>query len=86
MNDTVASLFTLFLWLLILAVFLRSLLSWFPISQENEAARLLYRITEPLLEPVRRVLPRTGMTDFSGMVVIILLYVMIEVVRRAAGQ
>ncbi|GIW14997.1 MAG: YggT family protein [Dehalococcoidia bacterium] len=86
MNDTVASLFTLFLWLLILAVFLRSLLSWFPISQENEAARLLYRITEPLLEPVRRVLPRTGMIDFSGMVVIILLYVMIEVVRRAAGQ
>lgn len=86
MNDTVASLFTLFLWLLILAVFLRSLLSWFPISRENEAARLLYRITEPLLEPVRRVLPRTGMIDFSGMVVIILLYVMIEVVRRAAGQ
>jgi len=86
MNDTVASLFTLFLWLLILAVFLRSLMSWFPISQDNEAARLLYRITEPLLEPVRRVLPRTGMIDFSGMVVIILLYVMIEVVRRAAGQ
>ncbi len=86
MNDTVASLFTLFLWLLILAVFLRSLLSWFPISQENEAARLLYRITEPLLEPVRRVLPRTGMIDFSGMVVIILLYVMIEVVQRAAAQ
>jgi YggT family protein len=86
MNDTVASLFTLFLWLLILAVFLRSLLSWFPISQDNEAARLLYRITEPLLEPVRRVLPRTGMIDFSGMVVIILLYVMIEVVRRAAAQ
>ncbi|WP_098504448.1 YggT family protein [Tepidiforma thermophila] len=86
MNDTVASLFTLFLWLLILAVFLRSLLSWFPISQENEAARLLYRITEPLLEPVRRVLPRTGIIDFSGMVVIILLYVMIEVVRRAAAQ
>jgi len=86
MNDTVASLFTLFLWLLIVAVFLRSLLSWFPISQENEAARLLYRITEPLLEPVRRVLPRTGMIDFSGMVVIILLYVMIEVVQRAAAQ
>jgi YggT family protein len=86
MNDTVASLFTLFLWLLILAVFLRSLLSWFPISQESEAARLLYRITEPLLEPVRRVLPRTGMIDFSGMVVIILLYVMIEVVQRAAAQ
>lgn len=86
MNDSVAQLFTLFLWLLILAVFLRSLLSWFPVSQDNEVARLLYRVTEPLLDPVRRVLPRTGMVDFSGMVVIILLYVMIAVVERAAAQ
>lgn len=86
MNDSVAQLFTLFLWLLILAVFLRSLLSWFPVSQDNEVARLLYRVTEPLLDPVRRVLPRTGMIDFSGMVVIILLYVMIAVVERAAAQ
>ncbi|WP_322818250.1 YggT family protein [Tepidiforma sp.] len=86
MNDSVAQLFTLFLWLLIVAVFLRSLLSWFPVSQDNEVARLLYRVTEPLLDPVRRVLPRTGMIDFSGMVVIILLYVMIAVVERAAAQ
>lgn len=86
MNDSVAQLFTLFLWLLILAVFLRSLLSWFPVSQDNEVARLLYRVTEPLLDPVRRVMPRTGMIDFSGMVVIILLYVMIAVVERAAAQ
>jgi YggT family protein len=86
MNATVAQLFTLFLWLLIVAVFLRSLMSWFPISQDNEVARLLYRVTEPLLDPVRRVLPRTGMIDFSGMVVIILLYVMIAVVERTAAQ
>ncbi|GIW19131.1 MAG: hypothetical protein KatS3mg064_2288 [Tepidiforma sp.] len=86
MNPAIAQLFTLFLWLLILAIFLRSLMSWFPIGQDNEVARLLYRITEPLLEPVRRVLPRTGFIDFSGMVVIILLYVMISVVQRAAAQ
>ncbi|WBL36409.1 YggT family protein [Tepidiforma flava] len=86
MNPAIAQLFTLFLWLLILAIFLRSLMSWFPISQDNEVARLLYRVTEPLLEPVRRVLPRTGFIDFSGMVVIILLYVMISVVQRAAAQ
>lgn len=84
MNESVAQLFILFLWLLILAVFLRSLMSWFPISQDNEVARFLYRVTEPLLDPVRRVLPRTGMIDFSGLVVILLLYVMMEVVRRVA--
>lgn len=84
MNESVAQLFILFLWLLILAVFLRSLMSWFPISLDNEVARFLYRVTEPLLDPVRRVLPRTGMIDFSGLVVILLLYVMMEVVRRVA--
>lgn len=86
MNDTVAQLFSLFIWLLIIALILRSLLSWFPIDRNNQFARLLANITEPLLEPVRRIMPRTGMVDLSGMVVIILLYVMLEVVRIAADQ
>lgn len=86
MNDTVAQLFSLFIWLLIIALILRSLLSWFPIDRNNQFARLLANITEPLLEPVRRIMPRTGMIDLSGMVVIILLYVMLEVVRIAADQ
>lgn len=86
MNDTVAQLFTFFIWALIIALILRSLLSWFPIDRNNEFARLLTNITEPLLEPVRRIMPRTGMIDLSGMVVIILLYVMLEVVRIAADQ
>lgn len=86
MNDTIAQLFSLFIWLLIIALILRSLLSWFPIDRNNQFARLLTSVTEPLLEPVRRILPRTGMIDLSGMVVIILLYVMLEVGRIAADQ
>jgi YggT family protein len=86
MNETVASFFTLFLWLLIMAIFLRSVMSWFPIRQDNQLARFLFRVTEPLLDPVRRVLPRIGMIDLSGLVVIILLFVMIEVVQRTAVQ
>jgi YggT family protein len=83
-NDTVALLFTTFLYILILAVVARSLLSWFPISPRNQFARVLHNVTEPLLDPVRRIMPRTGMIDLSGMVVIIVLYVMIMVVNRAA--
>lgn len=85
MNDTVASLFTIFLWVLIIAIVARSLMSWFPVRPDNQVARFLYTVTEPLLEPVRRVMPRLGMIDLSGMVVIILLYVMMEVVSRAAN-
>ena len=48
--------------------------------------RLLDAITEPLLEPVRRMLPRTGMIDLSAMVVMIVLYIMVAVVQTAARQ
>lgn len=86
MNDQVALLFTTFLYGLIIVVLARSLVSWFPISRTNEFVRLLETITEPLLSPVRRLMPRNIMIDFSGMIVIIVLYVMIEVVQRAAGE
>lgn len=86
MNDQVALLFTIILYGLIIAVILRSLFSWFPISRDNEFARLLETITEPLLAPVRQLLPRTSMIDFSGMIVIVVLYVMISVVQTAANR
>ncbi len=86
MNDQIADIFILFLYALIFAVLIRSLLSWFPVDRNNELVRLLVNVTEPLLEPVRRIMPRTGMIDFSAMIVIIVLYVMITVVRTAAEQ
>lgn len=83
MNSTIATLFEIFLYVLIAAVIARSLMSWFPVSQDNSFARFLYQLTEPLLAPVRRILPRTGMIDFSAMVVIILLYIMVVAVGQA---
>ena len=84
MNETIATVFIAFLYLLIVAIVVRSLLSWFPNAQNNEFARVLHQVTEPLLQPVRQLMPRTGMIDFSAMVVIIVLIVMVEVVRSAA--
>jgi YggT family protein len=86
MNDQIANIFILFLYVLIFAIIIRSLLTWFPVDRNNELVRLLNNITEPLLEPVRRIMPRTGMIDFSAMVVIIVLYIMITVVQTAAEQ
>ncbi len=85
MNGTIATVFTTFLYILIVAIIGRSLLSWFPQGQNNQFARLLFDVTEPLLAPVRRLLPRTGIIDFSAMIVIILLFVMINVVNTAAS-
>jgi YggT family protein len=34
---------------------------------------ILYRITEPVLSPLRRIIPQTSMIDFTPLVAIILL-------------
>ncbi len=85
MNHQIAQIFVFFLWVLIAAIVVRSLLSWFPNASRGQFGQLLHRFTEPLLEPVRRIMPRTGMIDLSAMVVIILLYLMIAVVNQAAN-
>jgi YggT family protein len=85
LNHQIALIFTTILYVLIGLVIARSLMTWFPVSPRNAFARFLYDATEPLLGPVRRVLPRTGMIDFSAMLVIVLLYVMIYAVRRVSA-
>jgi YggT family protein len=86
MNGTVAGIFVLFLYVLIALIVIRSVISWIPSRPDNVLTRFVYRSTEPLLEPIRRLLPRTGMIDFSAMVVIIVLYLMIAVVQQAAND
>lgn len=86
MNEQVAQFFVIFLYVLIFAIVGRALLSWFPMDRNNPISRVLYAVTEPLLEPVRRMMPRTGMIDLSAMVVIIVLYIMVYVVQRAADS
>ena len=43
---------------------------------------LVNQLTEPILGPVRRILPTMGTLDFSPMVVIVILVVIKEVVNR----
>ena len=58
----------------ILAIFARIILSWFPVSPGGPMASIfsfLYRITEPLLGPLRRVIPPLGGFDLSPIVALI---------------
>jgi YggT family protein len=57
-----------------LAIFLRVILSWLPVlDPRHPAMRLLDDLTEPILAPVRRILPQTGPIDFSPLVALLLL-------------
>lgn len=59
---------------LTIAVFIRVLISWIPnIDPRNPAIEFLYGITEPILAPIRSIMPRTLMFDFSPMIAIFVL-------------
>ncbi len=57
---------------LTLAIFVRVILSWF-MTRPNMLTSILDKITDPILAPLRRIIPRAGMFDFSPLVAIILL-------------
>ncbi len=54
--------------LLILA---RVLMSWFNPDPSSAIVRTIHQLTEPILAPIRRLLPSTGMIDLSPMVALI---------------
>jgi YggT family protein len=57
------------------AIIIRAVLSWFPINPNNLALVLLHQITEPILAPLRRIVPRIGRFDITTVVAIIILQV-----------
>ncbi len=65
----------IFTWALSLAIFLRAIISWFPIDPRSPLVSVLDQITEPILEPLRRIVPRLGMIDITPLVAILLLSV-----------
>ena len=61
------------LWIAIIA---RAIISFFPIGGTNHLlVALVYQITEPILAPLRRVIPRIGIFDLSPMIAIIILVI-----------
>ena len=55
------------------AIIARALLSWFPLPATNPITSFLNAITEPILAPLRRVVPRVGMLDITPLIAILLL-------------
>jgi len=66
---------------LTIAIIFRVILSWFSSNPTNRLAIILIQITEPILGPLRRIIPRAGMLDFSPMVAIIILQLISYLLR-----
>ena len=58
---------------LTMIILLRVVVSWYSPRPTNKLVIILHRVTEPFLAPLRRIIPRVGMFDFTPLVAIILI-------------
>jgi YggT family protein len=73
--SAVFSILNIFLGLYGFILLLRVLISWVHLDPySNPIANFLYTLTEPVLQPIRSILPSTGMIDFSPMVAMLLVF------------
>jgi YggT family protein len=86
---TVAWLVDYVLWAYTWIIIIRALISWVNPDPWNPIVQFLYKVTEPVLRPIRRRLPMTGI-DFSPLIVILVIMVLqrflVRVLVGAAAQ
>ena len=63
-------LLTIYIWIIII----RALLSWVNPDPYNPIVQILYRLTEPVLAPVRYRMPDIGGIDASPIVVLLIIF------------
>jgi len=62
----------IYLWI----IFARAILSWVNPDPYNPIVQFLYKVTEPVLNPIRRMMPYGVGIDFSPLIVILVIYFM----------
>jgi len=76
----------LYIWLLIAAAVLSWLVAFNVVNSRNQFVAMvgdfLYRITEPLLRPIRNILPSLGGIDLSPVVLILLIILLKDIIVR----
>lgn len=72
--DFIATFFQFLLYALEIAIFGRVIMSWVSPRGNDPISSILIQMTEPLMAPIRRVLPQFGMFDLSPMVALLLLH------------
>ncbi|MBI2862866.1 MAG: YggT family protein [Chloroflexi bacterium] len=68
---------------LTVAILIRVVLSWFGLPPDNRLLLVLHDITEPVLAPLRRVIPSLGFLDITPIIALFLLQIIREFLLRA---
>jgi YggT family protein len=67
---------------LVLAIFVRVIMSWVPLRLPFGLNDLVWNVTEPVLAPIRRYLPMAGGMDFSPFIALLLIQIVTSVILR----
>jgi YggT family protein len=84
--DIVLLVLQIYIWLLIAAAILSWLIAFNVVNTRNQVVHMvgdmLYRLTEPLLRPIRSMLPHLGGIDISPVILILLILLLENVIIR----
>ena len=84
--DIILLVLQIYIWLLIAAAVLSWLIAFSVVNTRNQVvamiADMLYRLTEPLLRPIRSMLPNLGGIDVSPVILILLILFLENVIIR----
>jgi YggT family protein len=83
MTDSILGILYWLLQLLTFALIGRALLSWIDPRMEWGISRILVEVTDPVVAPLRRVIPPLGMIDISFLVAILLIQMLMRLIGQA---
>lgn len=79
MTDIVISFIHILSLVLIIAIIVRALMSWVMPNDASGLTSVLLDITDPVLRPIRRILPPVGGIDFSPLLALVLIQLVSQV-------
>jgi len=84
--DIILLILEIYIWLLIAAAVLSWLVAFNVVNTRNQVVHMvgdmLYRLTEPLLRPIRSMMPNLGGIDISPVILILLILFLENVIVR----
>jgi YggT family protein len=84
--DVILIVLDLYVWLLIASAILSWLVAFNVVNSRNQVVAMvgdfLYRVTEPVLRPIRNMLPSLGGIDVSPVVVILIIILIKDIIVR----
>jgi len=64
----------------------RVLLSWVPVDRNNPLVSFVYEVTEPILGPIRRLVPSLGGIDLSPIIALVLIEILQRMLLTILGR